>query len=77
MPADAHHPDAFVLLNLAGERKQLKVQVLGASGALFQAYRTSKSERYVSLGEFTARDGVVRYDVPPESATTFYAQERS
>ncbi|UCC64253.1 MAG: hypothetical protein JSV36_04145 [Anaerolineae bacterium] len=68
-----HHPDAFVLLNLAEESKRLEIQVLGACGECFQAYRSSEGERYVPLGEFRVRSHVVACDAPPRSATTFLA----
>jgi hypothetical protein len=39
------NPDTFVLLNLDAER-EVRVIVLGSQGEIFQAYRSSSTERH-------------------------------
>jgi hypothetical protein len=67
------HPDAFVIINLAEDTRQLPIQVLGTGATAFGAYRTSLDEQHVPLGEFAVRDNMLTYDAPPLSVTTFYA----
>jgi hypothetical protein len=65
------NPDAFVVINLGEEAKELELEVKGNESAFFVAYRSSDDERYVSVGTFTA-DGKASYQAPPRSVTTFY-----
>ena len=67
------HPDAFVIINLAEDTRQLPIRVLGTGATAFDAYRTSSDEHHVPLGELAVQDGVVSYDAPSLSVTTFYA----
>ena len=66
-------PDTVVVLNLTDRDKDPKIRVLGSETAVFEAYRTSEEERYAALGEFEVRDGLIAYEAPPKSVTTFYA----
>ena len=67
------HPDAFVVLNMSGERRPLQIEVSGSSASSFTAYYTSDDERYAVLGTMAVEDRAVAYDAPPRSVTTFYA----
>ena len=67
------HPDAFVVLNMSGERRPLQIEVSGSSARSFTAYYTSDDERYAVLGTMAVEDRAVAYDAPPRSVTTFYA----
>lgn len=69
-----HNPDAFVVLNLVDEVKELQIKVLGSTSTSFEAYCTSENEQYAALGNFALRDGVIAHDAPPRSVTTFYGQ---
>jgi hypothetical protein len=51
----------------------LPISVLG-SGSMFSAYRTSPVESYVSLGSMMLQNGMLTYQAPAQSVTTFYAQ---
>jgi hypothetical protein len=68
------HPDALIVINIAQDTRDLSIQVQGTAATTFQAYRTSPGEDYVSLGDRT-RDssGIIAYQAPPGSVTTFYA----
>ena len=67
------NPDAFVVLNMAEDTRDLPVQILGSESEIFCAYRTPEGEAYTALGEFPVRNGVLAYDAAPRSVTTFYA----
>ena len=67
------HPDAFLVLNTSEEAKPVEVDVRGSSSERFAAYRTSdEADRYRSLGTFALEGGVLRYEAPPRSVTTFF-----
>jgi hypothetical protein len=67
------NPDAFVVLNLAEEARDIPIKILGSDCDSFLGYRTSDSERYVSLGSIDKQNGFIQYSAAPRSATTFYA----
>jgi hypothetical protein len=51
------------------------IRVWDRSGGVsesFQAFCTSDSERYWSLGGFALNEGRAKYTAPAESVTTFY-----
>ncbi len=66
------NPDAFIVTNVSEEPSQVAIQVIG-SAAKFTAYRSSETDRYLALGEFTLAGDVLHYEAPPMSVTTFYA----
>jgi O-glycosyl hydrolase len=66
------NPDAFVVLNLSDDDRDLDIGVLGSNSRSFSAYRTSSDEQYVSLGYFAVSKGMITYTAPAESVTTFY-----
>jgi len=63
--------DAFVVINLGEEAKELAIEVVGSKSDSYAGYRLSENERYVSLGAFDA-SGKIAYQAPPKSVTTFY-----
>jgi hypothetical protein len=69
------HPDAFVLVNLAKDTK-VAVRVKGSTAIAFTAFRTSgdHKEQFAPLGPFSVRQGVLVYDSPNGSVTTFLAE---
>lgn len=67
------NPDAFVVLNLSTAKKDLNIEVSGSNSRLFNAYRSSDTERYILVGNFTVQKGIISYTAPPKSVTTFYA----
>jgi O-glycosyl hydrolase len=66
------NPDAFVVINISDESKDMDIQVSGSASESFSAYRTSEDEKYISLGDFAVSDGMIKYDSPKKSVTTFY-----
>ena len=69
------HPDAFVLVNLGKDNKQVAVKVLGAGRDTFETFRTSdQQDRYESVGQFSLKGDVLVYEAPAASVTTFFAK---
>lgn len=69
------NPDAFVVISLAEEARPAAISITGTGADQFRAYRTSEDgERCVDLGAFSASDGLLHYDVPPMSVTTFVSK---
>jgi hypothetical protein len=66
------NPDAFVVINVSDEGKDMDIEVSGGASESFSAYRTSEDGKYFSLGDLPVRDGIVEYDAPKRSVTTFY-----
>lgn len=65
------NPDAFVVVNLAEEERDLNIEVVGSTSTSFTAYRSSPSDRYRPLGDYAADPEIV-YRAPAGSVTTFY-----
>ncbi len=74
----SQHPDAFVLVNLA-KNKKVAIRVKGSTGRAFTAFRTSgdQKEQYARLGQFSVTGGVLVYDSPGGSVTTFFASQQA
>ncbi len=78
------NPDAFVVVNLHIIPQKIAVTVLGNQSGSFEAYRTTKApdsrdpdhidEKYVPLGAYTLNDGVLVFNAPAGSVTTFFAK---
>jgi O-glycosyl hydrolase len=68
------HPDAFTAVNL-GKDKRIAVTVRGAGSDTFAAFRTSDGkDRYEPVGKLKLDGGILIYDAPAQSATTFFAE---
>lgn len=76
-------PDAFIVVNINKNDQKIAVTVKGTKAGSFEAYRTTKSpgsgideiqEKYASLGIYDVKDGMVVFDSPAGSVTTFYAK---
>jgi hypothetical protein len=73
------HPDAFVVINIGEEAKDTLLEIPGSTSTSFAAFRSSDSERYVAVGEFSV-DGAgsapgIAYQAPPRSVTTFFGAD--
>ena len=69
------NPDAFVVVNIEEEEKEAVVHVRGTDSDQFTAYRTSDDDRYEPIGSYFVNEkGEIHYTVPPNSATTFFAE---
>ncbi|MBD3276076.1 MAG: hypothetical protein GF372_12240 [Candidatus Marinimicrobia bacterium] len=66
--------DAFVLVNIAEDSKDTQITLRNTSNGTFTAYRTTDNEDYKSIGKFEVTDGVLRYEAPAESVTTFFME---
>jgi hypothetical protein len=77
------NPDAFIVTNINQNDQKIVVTVAGSKAKSFAAFRTTKipgsgldeiAEKYVYLGDFKVRDGMVVIDSPAGSVTTFFAK---
>jgi len=78
------NPNAFVVTNISKNAQKVAITVKGTAATIFEAFRTTKSpgstdvdhinEKYVPLGNFNLQSGILIYDAPAGSVTTFYAK---
>jgi len=68
------HPDAFLVINTARDPEKTRIQLLGTSATAFSVFRTSLNEEYKSLGPQRSISGVIEYEAPGSSVTTFFAE---
>jgi hypothetical protein len=77
------NPDAFVITNISQAPRTVAVQVKSSSSKSFQAFRTTeKADRYSnttydlykSIGKYEIKNGMILYQAPPGSVTTFFGQ---
>ena len=75
------NPDAFIVTNISNSDQTIAVRVQGTTSSSFEAYRTTKSpgsdldeiqEKYHYLGSMGVKNGVLVYDAPAGSVTTFF-----
>lgn len=76
-------PDAFLVTNIKRKSQRVAMVIKGTNAKTFKAYRTTKSpdseideivEKYTPLGEFRVNDGMIVYDAPAGSVTTFFSE---
>ncbi|MBN1816862.1 MAG: hypothetical protein JW828_05850 [Sedimentisphaerales bacterium] len=69
------HPDAFILVNIADKQRKFVVRINGIASRTFEAYRTTdEADRYKNLGLVSINRGILHYEAPALSVTTFYAK---
>jgi len=75
------NPDAFIVTNINNSAQRIAVCIQGTSAGSFTAYRTTKSpgsdldevqEKYRYLGNMEVKNGVLVYEAPAGSVTTFF-----
>ncbi|WP_319501297.1 hypothetical protein [uncultured Draconibacterium sp.] len=66
------NPDAFLVLNLGDEDKEVTIDVLGNADT-YKCIRTSNSEKFQSVGDVKLTEGSLTYNAPQGSVTTFIA----
>ena len=66
--------DAFVVVNKSEQSKEISIHIQG-SAQEYKVYRTTKNENYTHLGIMQMEDGVLIYDCPARSVTTFFANQ--
>ncbi len=73
-------PDAVVVVNIGKKNKLVGIKIKGCESETFEAFRTTDGsdeeyEKYRNIGtaELTA-EGLLIFEAPARSATTFYAQ---
>jgi len=73
------HRDAFVVINTGKTSAASEIVLQGTSATRWSPFRTrdalAEGEAFKPLGEMTGEPGgILRYDAPPKSVTTFFAQ---
>ncbi|MCL4842068.1 MAG: hypothetical protein KJZ79_09515 [Bryobacteraceae bacterium] len=68
------HPDAFLVINTGRDPEKTRIRLSGTSATAFGVFRTSLNEEYKSLGTQRFTSGVIEYEAPGSSVTTFFAQ---
>jgi O-glycosyl hydrolase len=71
------NPDAFVVVNIGKNDKKAGIRIKGGSSKVYQAYRTSDDGKdlYQSIGDYSLNaQGLLIYEMPARSATTFFAK---
>ena len=66
--------DNFVVYNLGKNPVEIAIEISGTPTKTFAVYRTSESEKYLSLGDRAVSGGKIVYEVPPRSVTTFFGK---
>jgi hypothetical protein len=70
------HPDAFVVVNVGNEPKDLMISISGNTTGGFRAYRSknNESELYHDAGSFSLQNKSLHYIAPAGSVTTFFTE---
>jgi hypothetical protein len=68
------NPDAFVVINMGRQAKNLNIKVAGSKSYRFDAFRSldDEEELYHGIGEFKMVDNTILYEAPGKSVTTFF-----
>jgi O-glycosyl hydrolase len=72
------HPDAFVVTsNIFIWSLPIEIRIRGTKSTRFMAYRSSEdgTEKFSEIGQFELIDGVIIYDPPRGTTTTFIAMD--
>jgi O-glycosyl hydrolase len=72
---DDRQKNAFVLVNKSEDNKEVELNIHGHEGSQFQLFRTMEGENYKNLGTLKYNNGIVMYQCPPRSVTTFFEAE--
>lgn len=69
-----NNPDAFVVINMGSEEKELSIRISGTRSQSFDIYRSTndESELYKSIGKEKTTDRHLEYLAPPGSVSTFF-----
>ncbi len=65
------NPNTFVAINAGIKAEELIIDIVGG-GKEYEAYRTSPTEKYASLGTVKVKDAKLTVVLPADSVTTFY-----
>lgn len=77
-----NNPDAFVVTNINKNSQKIAVSVHGSKAISFEAFRTTKSpdsgldeiqEKFSYLGTYEIKAGMLVFEAPAGSVTTFFA----
>ncbi len=68
--------DAIVAVNWSGDDKKVSIAISGSDNRLFEAYQTTEDEKmlYSHIGNFNVQDGIIIFEAPAGSVTTFFGK---
>ena len=74
-----NNPNAFVIINVSNDAKELQISLTGTDSESFEGYRSTNDETdlYKFLGTFNISKRVMNYDAPPGSVTTFFGKKNN
>jgi len=61
-------------MNLTDSDKEVAIEIRGTSRGEFAVTRSSQSEKYKNIGDFSVTDGKIIYHAPRGSVSTFVAK---
>ena len=67
----SENPDAFLLINMYDEDREVNINIKGLSSRTFSVSRSSKNEKNIHLGDYELIDRSIKYLAPAESVSTF------
>jgi O-glycosyl hydrolase len=65
--------DTFVLVNKSDTSKEVTIHLHGTSHSAFSVFRTRDGEHYKMLQPVRSEDGILNYDCPARSVSTFFS----
>jgi len=65
--------DACIILNQSENNHKIELSISGTDASSFRGFRSSASEKYTEIGNFSLVNGKILYDSPAGSVTTFFA----
>jgi O-glycosyl hydrolase len=67
-----NNSDAFIVTNFSDTEKVVEIVVSGAEIKNLEAFRSSSTESYSKMDAYTLTDGIIIYNAPSGSVTTFF-----
>ncbi len=69
------HRNSFVVINKSEKVKNVTIHVHGGIGTEYEGIRTMEGEHYKPLGKMSFENGVLLYECPARSVSTFFSTE--
>jgi len=66
------NPNAFVVINVDDDYREVYINIAGDKYGIYDAFRTSQSEKYQHIGVIEKQGNIIKYQAPPKSVTSFF-----
>jgi O-glycosyl hydrolase len=70
---NTENPDAFLIINLNESSRDVRIQLKGSTAMNFTGTRSSANEKNIDIGGFEITNGIIQYNAPAGSVSTFTA----